>query len=300
MAGTALDVEPTASSNSTHNPLKVSPSVSSQSNSSYTSQKLTKSNAFDETPPSTKISPSKNQFSSFASTASKPLVLSNKTKNDSDFGWDEWGDKDLLGDTKLAQPNGSVGLRPVLQPERPKKSSANSHEAVISHETAKLGPVLQPERQNPPDSQKSMGNTKEFTMNGWSNGNDTSSVPQKSPGFSKELAMTNWANGNDDWGWDDKSDTFPKKKTSINTSLNLKSNSDAKTNDWNLSPGDDWNSWAEPTTPSQNQRKESNDWGSWGETGTTSISIDKIKGENRKQTLQDSKPKSSRIAGKKY
>lgn len=246
LAGAVLDIEPTTSSMSapSYNAPKIAPTVSSQSASSFTSQPVTKTNGIigATATPTLNLNQSQNQFSSFNS-ASKPLVLSGKSKDGSEIGWDGWDDNAIFGEPKIAKSNGSAGLGPVLQPERPISSSVS----------------------------------KKLSIN------------------SKELTMTGWSNGNDEWGWEDRTDTFPiQKKPSIDNSFN----SNAKiTNDWNASPGDDWNSWAEPN-PVQTQRKVSNDWGSWPATESTSISIENIKGENRKQKLQESRTKHSRIGGK--
>lgn len=227
---------------------KVSPTLSSQSNSSFSGQPSTKSNGFICSAAAPIVAnQSQNQLLTFNS-ASKPLVLSTKPKDGLEIGWDGWDDNPILCEPKLSKSNGSAGLGPVLQPERPKASSISKNASANA----------------------------------------------------KELTMTGWSNGNDEWGWEDKTDRFPKqKKASIDASFN--SNSKI-VNDWNsASPGDDWNSWAEPHS-SEIERfpGSNNDWGAWPSEATTSISIDKIKGENRKQKLQESKTKQSRIGGKNY
>ena len=93
----------------------------------------------------------------------------------------------------------------------------------------------------------------------------------------RELTMTGWSDGNDDWGWADKTDSFPTQKSN-NYDSSINTNSKVM-DDWNASPGDDWSSWAEPGT----QRNGSNDWGTFPASESSYISIDKIKGENRKQ-----------------
>ena len=140
-----------------------------------------------------------------------------------------------------------------------------------------LGPILQPDRSK------------------------LSNISKKpsSLATSKGSPMADWSAGNEDWGWSEP--TVPKqeqRKPSIK-SLNP-GPSNIVTDDWNSGPGDDWNSWAEPT-PSPSQKVGTNDWGSsWSPSSNTSISIEKLKGENRKQRLQESREKNSQSRGKNY